>query len=126
MLNDAVAVGPFLLRCFYEAQDVQSCGEVFGQYRVKFDSYFCNFQIMISMLLATVYTHAVILGFLEITREILEMLGHGMKSVDYGGGSIEELDLRESKGIMNEGEHLLQLPPEILKHIKDLNLIESM
>ena len=32
------------------------------------------------------------------------MLCHGMKSVVYGGGSIEMLD---SQKIINEGEHLL-------------------
>ena len=57
------------------------------------------------------------------TREGLEMLGHGMKSVDYGGGSIEELDLSGSRGIMNEGEHLLQIPHQILQHIKSLEFM---
>ena len=51
------------------------------------------------------------------------MLGHGMKSVDYGGGSIEKLGLLGSEGIMIEGEHLLQIPHEILQHIKSLDLV---
>ena len=54
--------------------------------------------------------------------EGLEMLGHGMKSVYYGGGSIESLDLSLSQAIMNEGEHLLQIPHQILQHMKSLKL----
>ena len=46
-----------------------------------------------------------------------------MKSVDYGGGSIEELALLDCKGIMNEGKHLLQIPHQILQHIKSLKLV---
>ena len=50
------------------------------------------------------------------------MLIHGMKSVDYGGGSIETFDLLLSEGIMHEGENLLQIPHQILQHIKSLKL----
>ena len=61
----------------------------------------------------------------SIPREPLEMLGHGMKSVDYGGGSIEKLDLITSRGVMNEGEHLLQIPHQILQNIESLILTGS-
>ena len=51
------------------------------------------------------------------------MLGSGMKSVDYGGGSIEKLVfVLGCKGIMTKREHLLQIPHQILQCIKSLNL----
>ena len=121
--GDTVTVSRFLLRCLYEAQDVQICKRIFGQHRVEFESleisnyglYALGYYICIcsnSWNVATPYT----------PTEGLEMLGHGMKSVDYGGGSIEKLDLSQSKGIMNEGEYLLQIPHQILQHIKLLQL----
>ena len=48
------------------------------------------------------------------------MLGHGMKSVVYGGGFIEKLDLHWPQGL-NEGE---QIPHQLLQHIKSLTLTE--
>ena len=45
-------------------------------------------------------------AIVHVTTEGFEMLGHGMKSVDYGGGSIEDLDLSGSRRIINKGEHL--------------------
>ena len=63
MDDDEVKVGPFLLECLYEAQDVQSCESFFGQHRVEFDSFsHTHTQIMVFMLLATVYLYAVMLG----------------------------------------------------------------
>ena len=48
----------------------------------------------------------------------------GVKFVEYGGGSIDELNLSNlsSRGIMNEGKDILQLPHQILQHITSLNL----
>ena len=119
-----VKVSSFLLECLYEAQDVQRCESVFGQYRVEFDSYSTNYVLYALGYCISVCSNTWNVPTQCISREGLEMLGHGMKSVDYGGGSIEELDLLLSKGIMNEGEHLLQIPHQILQHIKSLKLKE--
>ena len=123
IVDDVVAVDHFTLECLYEAQDLQSCESVFGVHRVTL----INFRLSNYDLYALGYCISLCsniwgLTAVEIPREGLEMLGHGMKSVDYGGGSIDGLTLYWSKGIMNE-EHLLQLPHQILQHIKSLSLI---
>ena len=125
-VNDVVEVGPFLLACLYETQDIQICKRVFGQHRVKYDSFLhsTNYGLYALGYCISVYSNTWNVTALRIPREGLEMLGHGMKSVDYGGGSIEELDLSLSQGIMNKGKHLLQIPCQILQHIKSLKLRE--
>ena len=113
-------VGPFLLECLYETQDIQICKRVFGQHRVKFYSHSTNYGIYALGYCISVCSNTWNVAIVGIPREGLEMLVHGMKSVDYGGGSIEKLFFLECKGIMNEGEHLLQIPHQILQHIKSL------
>ena len=122
--KNVVSVRPFLLECLFEAQNVQSCKSVFGQYRVEFNSLLelSNYGFYALGYCISVCSNTWNVTTVGIPREGLEMLGHGMKSVDYGGGSIEELDLYGSGGIMNEGEHLLQIPYHILRHIKSLKL----
>ena len=93
--GDVVAVGPFLLECLYEAQDLQSCESVFGQYRVKFDSDLSNYGLYALGYCISVCSNTWNVVTQRTPREGLEMLGHGMKSVDYGGGSIEKLGLKE-------------------------------
>ena len=116
--GDVMVVDEFLPTCFYEAQDVQSCESVFGHHRVTHFSYILSNYTLYALgycisLCSNTWTVA-------IKTEGLEMLGHGMKSVDYGGGSIDKLHLLFD-GNMN-GEHLLQIPHQILHHIKTLYL----
>ena len=122
--KNVVSVRPFLLECLFEAQNVQSCKSVFGQYRVEFNLLLelSNYGFYALGYCISVCSNTWNVTTVGIPREGLEMLGHGMKSVDYGGGSIEELDLSGSGGIMNEGEHSLQIPYHILRHIKSLKL----
>ena len=105
-VNDVVEVGPFLLQCLYEAQDVQSRESVFGQPRVKFISDFglSNYGLYALGYCISVCSNTWIVITWDIPREGLEMLGRGMKSVNNGGGSIEELGLVRCGGIMNEVE----------------------
>ena len=123
-VNDVVKVGPFLLECLYETQDIQIYKRVFGQHRVTIQlySHLTNYGLYALGYCISVCSNTWNVATVGTPREGLEMLGHGMKSVDYGGGSIEELDLSRSEGIMNEGEHLLQIPHQILQHIKSLIL----
>ena len=122
-----VKVGPFVIQCLYEAQDVQSLESVFGQYNVEFNphhhdlSNYALFALGYCISACSKY-NTLKLNMWSIPREGLEMLGHGMKSVEYGGGSIEELDLSGSIGIMNEGEHLLNIPRHLLQKIEELIL----
>ena len=120
-VNDEVEVGPFLLECLYETQDIQIFKRVFGQHRAKFDSRSTNYGLYALGYCISVCSNTWNVSTVSLPREGLEMLCHGMKSVDYGGGSIE-LDLLWSYGIMNEGEHLLQIPHQILQHIELLQL----
>ena len=122
VVDDVVRVGFFLLQCLLETQDAQSCKSVFGEYRVKFDSILSNYDFYALGYCISVCSNSWTIVTQDVLREDLEMLGHGMKSVDYGGGSIEKLDLTWSRGIINEGEHLLQIPYQILRHIKSLKL----
>ena len=122
-VNDEVEVGPFLLECLYEARDIQICKRVFGQHRVNIFSHSTNYVPYALGYCISVCSNTWSVTTLGTPREGLEMLVHGMKSVDYGGGSIEELDLSGSGGIMNEGEHLLQIPHQILQHIKSLEFM---
>ena len=118
------AVTLLLLDCLYEAQDVKSFESIFSQYRLEcsytelsnYSLYALGFCIS-----ACSNTWSVIVR--GMSREGPEMLSSGMKSVDYGGGSIEKLDfIIGCKGIMTEREHLLQIPHPILQCIKLLNL----
>ena len=125
-VNDEVEVevGPFLLECLYETQDIQICKRVFGHNRVEFHSHSTNYGLYALGYCISVCSNTWTVVIVRTTREGLEMLGHGMKSVDNGGGSIEWLELLGSKGIMNEGEDLLQIPHQILQHITLLRFEE--
>ena len=118
--GNVMTVDPFLLECLYEAQDVQSCETVFSQYRMRLRNRLSDYGLHALGYCISVCSNTTIV---DSPRRGLEMLGHGMKSVDYGGGSVEELDLSVSAGIMNEGKHLLQIPHQILQDFKSLNLV---
>ena len=117
--TDVMTVDPFLIQCLYEAQDVKSCESVFGQQRLHHSGHDHSYALGYCI---SVCSNTWDVDMQGITWEGLEMLGHGMKSVAYGGGSIAELDLSCSKEIINEGEHLLQLPRQILQRITTLGL----
>ena len=57
------------------------------------------------------------LSFSECGSELLEMLVYGLKSVEYGGGSIDGLKLSHSAGGC-----LVQLPHQIHQHLRILDL----
>ena len=123
-IGEVVEVGPFLLQCLYEAQDVKSCESVFGLWSLEFDSRLqSNYGLYALGYCISVCSNTWSVRIEDVPREGLEMLRHGMKSVDYGDGSIEEFEL-SGYGIMNEGEHLLQIPHQILQHIQSLKLME--
>ena len=131
MKDDVVTVGPFLLQCLYEAQESKRI--IFSQRSVAFqmlpkdsteDGELSNVAYALGYCIS-ICRNAWNVKVGNISRKSLEMLGHGMKSVDYGGGSIEELDFTQCEGIMNDGKHLLQIPHQILKCIKSLTLRDS-
>ena len=118
-----------LFLSFYEAQDVQSWSSVFSQ---------LNVHIRIVGLQSNYDSHA--LGYcicacsnswsidLSASGSGLEMLVHGMRSVEYGGGAIDKL--KHSRflypdGVINKLESFLDLPSQILQTIKSLFLERS-
>ena len=124
--DDMVHVWPFIIQCFYEAQDVETCTNVFGQSRVKFersfiitpyDAYVVGYCVSVCN-----NTWTVDLLASECDSETFEMLVRGLQSVKkYGGGSIEELHLDFSTGVM-EGGHSVKLPHKIHERIRSLVL----
>ena len=123
------AVTPLLLECLYEAQDVQSFESIFSQYRVIFEypyAQLSNYGLYALGFCISACSNTWSVTVRGMSREGPEMLGSGMKSVDYGGGSIEKLDfIIGCKGIMTKREHLLQIPHPILQCIKLLNLVNN-
>ena len=123
--GDTVLVRSFIVECLYEAQDVQSCECVFGQskvyYSCSFETPYCVYAVGYCVSVCS-NTCNVDLSYSECGSQLLEMLVHGLKSVEFGGGSIENLDLSGCTGVM-EGGHLVQLSHQILQHIRSLNLV---
>ena len=125
IVDDVVAVDQFSLECLYEAQDVQSCESVFGQHRVTF--FHCrlsianfNYDLYILGYCISLCSNTWTVTVVEISRKHLEMLGHGMNSVKkYGGGSIDNLSLI---WFSKSTKQHLQIPHQILQHIKSLSL----
>lgn len=128
MDRDVVVVQPFIIQCLYEAQDVESCEDVFGSMTVKYpERVFNPYQGLSNYdVFALGYCVSLCSNIWNISMKLteldLEMLGHGMNAVDHGGGSIEVLDLWGSRvTIMKEGD-FLRMPNSILRNIKSLTL----
>ena len=120
--DGSVYVDTFVIRCLYEAQDVQSCGNVFGLCTVEFTTDTISNYDLFALGYCISECSNVWLLQLVVSELGLEMLGHGMRSVEYHGGTIDDLNLTVSVGVINEGENLLHLPHIILQDIKSLNL----
>lgn len=65
------------------------------------------------------------LGLRTTTKSGLKMFSLGLNSTEYCHGSINELDLHQSPGVMNSGGHLLQIPHHALQTVTVLNLAGS-
>ena len=122
-------VSSLLLECLYEAQDVQSCENIFSQttapvFPIESLTGYSNYELYALGYCISVCSNIMNVKIEHITQDGLEMLGHGIRSVDYhDGGSLEELDLSSSEEAMNERKNLLHIPFHILKHIKTLTLM---
>ena len=117
VVGNEVLIRPFIIRCVYEAQDLQSCNNIFGQHKLNFNSdTISNFDLY-----ALGYCISLCANAWNVSVRTSEvgfgMLVHGMMSVEYGGGSIEELSLARSRGIADG-----HIPHQILQHVKILNL----
>ena len=121
-----VRVWPSVVQCLYAAQDVGSCASVFAQSRVKyrglgcstpFDAYAVGYCVSLCM-----NDWNVDLSWNGLGPEVVEMLVCGLKSVQYGGGSVEELNI-SGNHIKGEGmKYLQQFPLQIIQQMKTLDL----
>ena len=121
-----VEVWPSVVQCLYEAQDAGSCASVFGQSRVEyhgrgcstpFDAYAVGYCVSLCRNDWNVYLWGNGFG-----PEVVEMLVCGLKSVQYGGGSVRGLSLYVNP-ITDEGMRFLQqFPHQILQQMRTLNL----
>ena len=120
-----VRVWPSVVQCLYEAQDAGSCASVFGQSRVKyrgldcstpFDAYAVGYCVSLCR-----NDWNVDLGWNGLGPEVVGMLVCGLKSVQYGGGSVEELNI-SGNPIKGKGmKYLQQFPLQIIQQIKALD-----
>ena len=124
-----VVVQPFIIQCLYEAQDSQSCDEVFGSFTVKYpERVFNPYQGFTSYdVFALGYCVALCSNKWNICIKHadvdLNMLGHGMRAVDNGiSGYIEHLDLWGSNVTIIAPGDFLRIPHEIIRQIKRLNM----
>ena len=101
-----VRVWPSVVQCLYEAQDAGSCASVFGQSIVEycgqwcstpFDAYAVGYYVSVCR-----NDWNVDLRLNGLGPEVVEMLVCGLKSVQYGGGSVREL-LLSGNPITDEG-----------------------
>ena len=124
--DGVVWVWPSVVQCLYEAQDAGSCASVFGQSGVEyhgwgrstpFDAYAVGYCVSLCRNDWDVDLRENGLG-----PEVVEMLVCGLKSVQYGGGSVRELRL-SGNPITDEGMRFLQqFPHQILQQMRTLIL----
>ena len=118
-------MNPILFQCFYEAQDVQSCSSVFGQNTVEFKTKhrsLSNYDFYALGYCICACSNSWSLQVV-VTDVGLEMLTLGMKSVKYGGGSIDDLWLSRSNAIMNKLDPFLRIPKQVLQTVEYLFLV---
>ena len=121
-----VRVWPSVVQCFYEAQDAGSCASVFGQSRVEYHGQWCStpFDAYAVGYCVSLCRNDwnVDLGWNGFGPEVVEMLVCGLKSVQYGGGSVRELGLSRNP-ITDEGMRFLQqFPHQVLQQMRTLSL----
>ena len=124
--DGVVRVWPSVVQCLYEAQDGGSCASVFGQSKVEyrgrwystpFDAYAVGYCVSLCR-----NDWNVDLRLNGLGPEVVEMLVCGLKSVQYGGGSVRELWLSRNP-ITDEGMRFLQqFPHQILQQMRTLDL----
>ena len=126
--GDEVRVWPSVVQWLYEAQDAGSCASVFGwmysrlEYygegcSTPFDAYAVGYCVSLCR-----NDWNVDLSLNDLGPEVVEMLVCGLKSVQYGGGSVRVLVL-SANPITDEGMRFLQqFPYQILQQMRELAL----
>ena len=118
-------LNPFLVQCFYEAQDASACDSVLRTSEVEFS--FIGASPTLSDAFAAGWCVAASrckwkLVLNSVGGEVCEMLVAGLKSRPVVSGTISELDLN-CNPIKQEGvAHLKELPHSISQNISELSL----
>ena len=125
--DGVVKVWPSVLQCLYEAQDAGSCASVFGQSIVEYRGWWCStpFDAYAVGYCVSLCRNDwnVDLRLNGLRPEVVEMLVCGLKSVQYGGGSVGELRLSQNP-ITDEGMRFLQqFPHQILQKMRTLDVL---
>ena len=126
VVDGVVRVWPSVVQYLYEAQDARSCASVFGQSKVEYHGRGCTnaFEAYTVGYCVSLCRNDwnVDLSLNGLGPEMVEMLLCGLKSVQYGGGSVRELNI-SGNHIKGEGMKYLQdFPPQIIQRIKTLDL----
>ena len=121
-------LSPFLVQCFYEAQDASACDSVLGTSEVKFSSYGA------SLTLSDVFAAGLCvaasrckwkLGLHHVGGEVCEMLVAGLKSRPVVCGTIISELYLDYNPIKQEGvAHLKELPHSISQSISKVSLLD--
>ena len=118
-------LSPFLVQCFYEAQDGSACDSVLGTSDVEFSP--VDASLPLSDVFAAGWCVATSrckwkLVLQHVGGEVCEMLVAGLNSRPVANGTISELDLYGNP-IKQEGvAHLKELPHSISQNISELSL----
>ena len=118
-------LSPFLVQCFYEAQDASACDSVLGTSEVEFSS--IGASLTLSDIFAAGWCVAASrckwkLDLRGVGGEVCEMLVAGLNSRPVVNGTISRLDLYRNP-IKQEGvAHLKELPHSITENISELSL----
>ena len=119
-------LSPFLVQCFYEAQDTYACDSVLGTSEVEFSSY--RASLTLSDVFAAGWCVAASrckwkLLLRAVGGEVCEMLVAGLKSRPVANGRIIKLNL-SGNPIKQEGvAHLKELPHTISQNISKLDFL---
>ena len=124
--NGVVGVSPSFVQCLYEAQDAESCRNVFGHSSIKYCGQRCSTPFDAYAIGCCVSLCEndwnVDLSLNDLGAEMVEMLLCGLKSVESNGGFVKELHLSFNP-IKHEGiKNLQKFPNQILENIKTLSI----
>ena len=124
--DGVVKVWPSLLRCLYEAQDAGSCESIFCSLDIyykgrgistPFDAYAVGHCVSLCR-----NAWNVDLRWNGLGPEVMRLLGCGLRSVKYGGGSVKKLYLSHNPITPTGIEELAKFPHQILHQIRTLFL----
>ena len=117
------SVIPLLCQCVYEAQDTDRVKALFTSRNICLPESVRNYDAFVLGYCISGFSNTWSFDVDGMHDEDLKMLCHGVKSVQYGGGTIERFECYECFGILNNKNYLLTLPHDILRNMKTLKFL---